>query len=220
MRMLLIWLLVFSTFVGVGCDSVGAPPKWLSQADFATSHSWLSQADFATSHSWLSQADFATSHSGLSQADFAIAYSGPSLTDYTTSFLAYHGREQFIRRRVAAGLSFGCQCHEVVFGLEGGRIGQRGRPNPGPLQTDTIRDTNVRCILGGLLHPERMARDAIKSTDGRRFGASGGRIYTGSSHLNNPVCGAYHSHGPVQSRLHPGPEYADERFGTGPCPTL
>ena len=41
-----------------------------------------------------------------------------------------------------------------------------------------------------------------------------------SWHLNNPVCGAYHSHGPVQSRLHPGPEYADERFGTGPCPTL
>ena len=138
MRMLLIWLLVFSTFVGVGCDSVGAPPKWLSQADFATSHFGLSQADFATSHSWLSQADFATSHSGLSQADFAIAYSG--LTDYTTSFLAYHGREQFIRRRVATGLSFGCQCHEVVFGLEGGRIGQRGRPNPDPLQTDTIRD--------------------------------------------------------------------------------
>ena len=31
---------------------------------------------------------------------------------------------------------------------------------------------------------------------------------------------AYHSHGPVQSRLHPGPEYADERFGIGPCPTL
>ena len=96
MRMLFIWLLVFSTFVGVGCDSVGAPPKWLSQADFATSHFGLSQADFATSHSW------------LSQADFAIVYSGPSLTDYTTSFLAYHGREQFIRRR---GLSFGCQCH-------------------------------------------------------------------------------------------------------------
>ena len=47
-----------------------------------------------------------------------------------------------------------------------------------------------------------------------------GRIYTGSSHLNNPVCGAYDSHGPVQSRLHPGPEYADERFRTGPCPTL
>ena len=119
MRMLLIWLLVFSTFVGVGCDSVGAPPKWLSQADFATSRFGLSQADFATSHSWLSQADFATSHSGLSQADFA-----------------YHGREQFIRRRVATGLSFGCQCHEVVFGLESGRIGQRGRPNPEPLQTD------------------------------------------------------------------------------------
>ena len=154
MRMLLIWLLVFSTFVGVGCDYVGAPPKWLSQADFATSHSWLSQADFATSHS------------GLSQADFAIAYSGPSLTDYTTSFLAYHGREQFIRRRAAAGISCGCQCHEVVLGLEGGRIGQRGRPNTDPLQTDTIRDTNVRCILGGLLHPERMARDAVKSADG------------------------------------------------------
>ena len=120
MRMLLIWLLVFSTFVGVGCDFVGAPPKWLSQADFAASHFGLSQADFATSHSGLSQADF-----------------------------AYYVREQFIRRRVAAGLSFGCQCHEVVFGLEGGRIGQRD--------------------------PERMARDAIKSTDGRRFG---GRIYT------------------------------------------
>ena len=51
MRMLLIWLLVFSTFVGGGCDYVGAPPKRQSQADFVTSHSWLSQADFATSHS-------------------------------------------------------------------------------------------------------------------------------------------------------------------------
>ena len=75
MRMLLIWLLVFSTFVGVGCDYVGAPPKRQSQADFATSRSWLSQADFATSHSGLSQADFATSHPG------------PSLVDYTTPFL-------------------------------------------------------------------------------------------------------------------------------------
>ena len=96
MRMLLIWLLVFSTFVGVGCDSVAAPPKWLSQADFATSHLGLSQGDFATSHSWLSQADFATSHSGLSQADFAIEYSA-------TSFLAYHGREQLINIRETLG---------------------------------------------------------------------------------------------------------------------
>ena len=98
MRMLLIWLLVFSTFVGVGCDYVGAPPKRRSQTDFATSHS--------------------------------------------TSFIAYHGWEQFIRRRVATGISFGCQCHEVVLGL---------RSNPGSLQTDTVRDPNVRCNVVALV---------------------------------------------------------------------
>ena len=69
MRMLLIWLLVFSTEVGVGCDYVGAPPKRRSQADFATSHPWV------------------------------------SLADYPTSFIAYHGWEQFIRKRVATGIA-------------------------------------------------------------------------------------------------------------------
>ena len=37
------------------------------------------------------------SHSGLSQADFVISYPGPSLADCITSFVAYHGREQFIK---------------------------------------------------------------------------------------------------------------------------
>ena len=200
MRMLLIWLLVFSTFVGVGCDFVGAPPKWLSQADFATSHFGLSQADFVTSHSWLSKADSATSHSGLSEADFA-----------------YYVREQL------SGDAWPQAYHLDVNAMRSysaSRVAELAKEAGPTLGLDTTQDTKVRCILRGLLHPERMARDAIKSTDGRRFGASGGRIYTGSSHLNNPVCGAYHSHGPVQSRLHPGPEYADERFRTGPCPTI
>ena len=64
MRTLLIWLLVFSTFVGVGCDFVGAPPVQ-GLADFAAPLQGL--ADFATPLQSLS--DFATPLQSL--ADFA-----------------------------------------------------------------------------------------------------------------------------------------------------
>ena len=97
MRMLLIWLLVFSTFVGVGCDYVGAPPKRQSQADFVTSHSWLSQADFATSHSELINARRPVAKSISSDVNAMRSYSAVRVAELgqeAGSNLAFYKRIQ------------------------------------------------------------------------------------------------------------------------------
>ena len=56
---MLFWLLVFSPFVGAGCNFVGAPPL-ASLADFAPRSHSLASADFATRSPSLASTDFAT----------------------------------------------------------------------------------------------------------------------------------------------------------------